>query len=98
MLTYYPHYSDEQSAARFATRVALEARRNAAETLFSSLKVGHKLGLRGAGRTRLQDPATIYALISLAFTLKTSLVLGHLRQEQELLPGIPTPLAHLFAA
>ena len=77
---FYPHHGGGMPA-RHAMRVALQARRNQCEALFSSLKVGSKLGKAGADRCRLKKPA-LEALISLAFLLRTALMLADVRAQK----------------
>jgi hypothetical protein len=72
-----------------AMRLALLARRNSCEALFSALKVGNKLGLRGADRTRLPRFETVQALTSIALMFRTAFVLAALRLENEDMPERP---------
>jgi hypothetical protein len=78
--SYYPHHSNGL-AKRHALRLALEARRNICESVFSSLKTVSQLGLRGAARTRLTDYDTVHTLISLSFTLRSSLLVADQRAQ-----------------
>jgi len=91
-LTYYPHHPNGRPDLH-AMRLALLARRNACESLFSSLKVGNKLGLRGASRTRLREFEKVQALVSLALTFKTAAVLADQRTQRGLTAHAPSQLA-----
>lgn len=71
---FYPHHS-KGSPSKHAMRVALQARRNVCETLFSSLKVGSKLCTSGSDRCRLDKPS-IEALVSLHFLFKMAQVVA----------------------
>lgn len=72
--SFYPHHS-KGSPSKHAMRVALQARRNVCETLFSSLKVGSKLCTSGSDRCRLDKPS-IEALVSLHFLFKMAQVVA----------------------
>lgn len=94
-LTYYPHHGHGQPK-KFAKRLALFGRRNAAESLFSALKTGKKLGTVGADRGRLRDHGTVNALVDLSFCLGTSLMLAEQRIKRGLwqAPGWADALRH----
>lgn len=83
---YWPHHSHGQPD-RYAMRLALENRRNIVECAFASLKTVSQLGLRGAARTRLTDFDTVRTLISLAFTIRSSLLLADQRIQRGLFPA-----------
>jgi hypothetical protein len=89
-LPYYPHHSVGRPDLH-AMRLAILARRNSCEALFSGLKCRQKLGLAGAARTRLTDYDSVLALISLALMLRTAFLLASVRIEQGLHPDVPPP-------
>ncbi|HXH87210.1 MAG TPA: hypothetical protein VNI55_01205 [Gaiellaceae bacterium] len=78
-LSYYPHSLAVGEPALHAERLALQAQRNYCETLFSALKLGNKLALSGAARTRTAKEPTVEALISLALIQRSAFMLADLR-------------------
>lgn len=78
LFTYYPTTMEGRPDLH-AMRVAMLARRNQVESLFSSLKVGSKLGLQGASRTRIVDFDSLRMMISLSFLMKTAFMLAAAR-------------------
>jgi hypothetical protein len=78
LFTYYPTTMEGRPDLH-AMRVAMLARRNQVESLFSSLKVGSKLGLQGPSRTRIIDFNSVRMMISLSFLMKTAFMLAAAR-------------------
>ena len=90
-LAYYPHRMEVGMAALHAERLALSARRNACEALFSAVQVGNSLGLDGADRTRTQNESTVETLFSLALLMRSATMLAALRIDRDLFPAGPPP-------
>jgi hypothetical protein len=80
LFTYYPTTMEGRPDLH-AMRVAMLARRNQVESLFSSLKVGSKLGLQGPSRTRITDFDSLRMMISLSFLMRTAFMLASVRIE-----------------
>jgi hypothetical protein len=98
LLTYYPTTMEGRPDLQ-AMRVAMLARRNQVESLFSSLKVGAKLGLSGASRTRIIDFDSVRMLLSMAMLMRTAFALAAVRIEHgEFDPTLPVELADLADA
>lgn len=87
---FYPHHMFG-FPDRHAFRLAMLARRNACETLNSSLKVGNKAGNQGAARIRLEDYERVRMLISIALTMKTAFALAEERTRAGEFPETPPP-------
>jgi hypothetical protein len=81
LLTYYPTTMDGRPDLQ-AMRVAMLARRNQVESLFSSLKVSAKVGLSGASRTRIIDFDSIRMMLSMAMLMRTAFALAAVRIEK----------------
>ena len=90
-LAYYPHSVEAGRADLHAHRLALLARRNACEALFSALQVGHKLGLGGAARTRTAKEPTVEALLSIAMVMRSAFLLAAQRVAHGEFPAEPPP-------
>ena len=90
-LAYHPHTLAVGKADLHAFRLAMFARRNACEALFSALQVGHKLGLDGAERTRTAKEPTVKALLSLAMMMRSARMLASQRMERGDFPPEPPP-------
>jgi hypothetical protein len=86
-----PHKKHVGRAKDHAYRVALYARRNHSEAVNSALKLGKKLGLESADRTRTPWEPTVDALLSLSLMLKTAFVLADQRIQHGLHPDSPPP-------
>lgn len=98
LLTYYPTTMCGRPDLQ-AMRVAMLARRNQVESLFSSLKVGAKLGLSGASRTRIINFDSVRMLLSLALLMRTAFALGAVRiEKRQFDPALPAELEHLEEA
>ena len=90
-LAYHPHSLAVGKPDLHAFRLAMLARRNAPEALFSALKVGHKLSLDGAERTRTAKEPTVDLLLSLAMLTRSARVLADQRMEREPFLKVPPP-------
>lgn len=102
LFTYYPTTMEGRPDLH-AMRVAMLARRNQVESLFSSLKVGSKLGLQGPSRTRIVDFDSVRMMISLSFLMKTAFMLAAARIaagefDRQLPPELQDQLDTLAAA
>lgn len=90
-LSWLPHSKNVGAEERHAYRMALYARRNHCEAVFSALKLGKKLALESADRTRTPHEPTVQALLSLSLMMKTALVLADQRKQRDLHPETPPP-------
>lgn len=90
-LAYYPHRMEVGRADLHAERIALSARRNACEALFSAIKVGNSLALDGPNRTRTNNERTIETLLSLALLMRSATMLADQRIQRDLFPADPPP-------
>jgi hypothetical protein len=90
-LSPLPHARDVGYERGHAYRLALFARRNSCEAVNSALKVGRKLGLDSADRTRTPYEATVRALISISLMMTTAFALADQRIQHELHPQLPPP-------
>jgi hypothetical protein len=66
----------------FAWRIALLARRNIGEAVWSTLKVGFKLGNSGSARPRVADRGTYEGLIWIALVTRSLLTLANERNRR----------------
>lgn len=90
-----PHRRAAGQADKHARRVALFARRNHHEALHTAVKVGNKLGLRGAARQRTAKEPTVEAELSIALLARSAFMLADLRIQHDLFPREPPEdLAH----
>jgi hypothetical protein len=90
-LSWLPHARNVGAEEHHAYRIALYARRNQCEAVNSALKLGKKLALEGADRTRTPYEPTVEALLSLSLMMKTALVLADQRKERGLHSETPPP-------
>jgi hypothetical protein len=98
-LAALPNARDVGFKRGHAYRLALYARRNQSEAVNSALKVGRKLGLESADRTRTPFEPTIRALISIALMMTTAFVLADQRMQRGLTLQVPPlPLADALAS
>lgn len=91
ILTPAPHARDVGREKEHAYRVALFARRNHSEAVFSALKLGRKLGLESADRTRTPWEPTVEALFALSLMMKTAFALADQRIQRGTHPKTPPP-------
>ena len=97
-LSYYPHSLAAGRSDLHAERLAMEARRNSCEALFSALQLGNKLGLDGAARTRTAKEPTVEALLSIALMQRSAFMLADLRIQRGLFrDDVPPDLARALA-
>lgn len=90
-LSPLPHRRNVGMEHLHAYRLALLSRRNHCEAVFSALKLGKKLGLESADRTRTPFEPTVDALMSISLMMKTALVLADQRRQRGLHPDVPPP-------
>jgi hypothetical protein len=86
-----PHAKHVGREKDHAYRLALYARRNQCEAVNSALKLGRKLGLESADRTRTPWEPTVEALVSLSLMMKTAFVLADQRRQHGEQPEAPPP-------
>lgn len=91
ILTPMPHAQNVGDEKKHAYRLALLARRNHCEAVFSALKLGRKLGLDGADRTRTPSEQTVKTLLSLSLMMKTAFTLAEQRRHRGDHPEMPPP-------
>jgi hypothetical protein len=88
-LARHPHSLAAGENKLHAKRLALLARRNSCETLFSALQAGSKLGGDGVARTRTAKEPTVEALVGLSLMMRSAFMLASLRVRDGDFPARP---------
>lgn len=88
-LSPLPHALAAGQPRNHALRLALLARRNSCEALFSAIQISNKLGLSDAARTRTAKEPTVAALLTIALLRRPAAMLADLRIRDGDFPAMP---------